>query len=319
VPGFPDGEKPHRVRHRRSDIVWRPATPSDSAQVTPTSTGVRPNQLIWLFGFARSGTTWLASMMNDLPDHHLWDEPYVGALFGEFYDFYNGSQQGQNFILGQPHRSVWLQSISSMILEGARARYPGLSAGGHVVIKEPHGSIGAPLVLEALPQSRCLLVIRDPRDVVASNLDSQRRNSWSTQTNQWKNRRRPPSIADTNPDAAVEQLATSYVRQMGAAWDAYHAHDGPKALVKYEELRQNTLQVMWETCTKLDLELSEGILSRTVERHSWDNIPAAEKGPGRFYRKGTPGGWKDDLTQDQAKTVETITRPVFDACKAANA
>jgi hypothetical protein len=35
------------------------------------------------------------------------------------------------------------------------------------------------------------------------------------------------------------------------------------------------------------------------------------KGQGKFYRKASPGGWRDDLTPRQAKLVEEITAPVM--------
>jgi hypothetical protein len=46
-----------------------------------------------------------------------------------------------------------------------------------------------------------------------------------------------------------------------------------------------------------------------VTKHSWENIPAEEKGEGKFYRKATPGGWSEDLTPEQAEIVAKITAP----------
>jgi Sulfotransferase domain len=48
-----------------------------------------------------------------------------------------------------------------------------------------------------------------------------------------------------------------------------------------------------------------------VEKHSWEAIPETEKGEGKFYRKGTPGSWRDDLTPEQAQIVEDITAPLL--------
>jgi hypothetical protein len=49
-----------------------------------------------------------------------------------------------------------------------------------------------------------------------------------------------------------------------------------------------------------------------VEEHSWENIPEREKGEGKFYRKATPGSWREDLTRRQAKAVERITAPLIE-------
>jgi hypothetical protein len=62
----------------------------------------------------------------------------------------------------------------------------------------------------------------------------------------------------------------------------------------------------------LEIPVDEGELARTVERNSWENIPEKKKGGGKFYRKATPGGWREDLTPKQIKQVETITAPLLE-------
>jgi hypothetical protein len=40
-------------------------------------------------------------------------------------------------------------------------------------------------------------------------------------------------------------------------------------------------------------------------------VPEANKGPGKFYRKAKPGGWREDLTPDQVAIVEDMTGPIL--------
>jgi hypothetical protein len=61
----------------------------------------------------------------------------------------------------------------------------------------------------------------------------------------------------------------------------------------------------------LGIEVGEEGLARVVEEHSWENIPEEEKGEGKFYRKATPGGWREDLTPKQAEAIERITAPLL--------
>ncbi len=82
-------------------------------------------------------------------------------------------------------------------------------------------------------------------------------------------------------------------------------------MVKYEDLRANTLGTMKYLCSTLGIPADEEELARAVEKHSWENIPEEEKGEGKFYRKATSGGWKEDLTPEQAETVERITAPLL--------
>ena len=35
--------------------------------------GVRPENIVWVFGSGRTGSSWLSSMMGLLPDHSRWN------------------------------------------------------------------------------------------------------------------------------------------------------------------------------------------------------------------------------------------------------
>jgi Sulfotransferase family len=270
------------------------------------------DRIIWIFGYPRSGTTWLASMLADLPRCERWEEPYVGALFGDFYEFHNGDNRGDRFILAPQHRKLWIRAIRALVLEGAAARFPALSPDGFLVIKEPHGCLGAGFLAEALPESRIVLLLRDPRDAVSSQLDAQREGSWTSQTQRWKGRRKPASAADKDPDRFVRRAANEYLRFMTAARHAYDLHRGRKAMIHYEDLRQRPASFMFQLCTELDLPVAEEDVARVVELRDWARIPASDKGPGRFHRRGTPGGWREDLTPAQIESVTEITRPILE-------
>ena len=48
-----------------------------------------------------------------------------------------------------------------------------------------------------------------------------------------------------------------------------------------------------------------------VKKHAWENISEEKKGRGKFHRKANPGGWREDLTSHQARSVEKITAPLL--------
>ncbi len=98
---------------------------------------------------------------------------------------------------------------------------------------------------------------------------------------------------------------------MGKAKEAYDAHRGHKVLIKYEELRVDALGTMKRMYSTLGVPVNEEELARVVEKHSWENIPEEKKGEGKFYRKASPGGWKEDLTPEQAEAVERVTAPLL--------
>ena len=46
-------------------------------------------------------------------------------------------------------------------------------------------------------------------------------------------------------------------------------------------------------------------MGRVLRKHSWRKTSMREKG--RFYRKATPGGWREDQALWQEEMVERIT------------
>ncbi len=113
-------------------------------------------------------------------------------------------------------------------------------------------------------------------------------------------------------DELVSDMATKYLQNVGNARESYEAHRGPKVLVRYEDLRSDTMGAMKRIYSTLGIEVGEEELTRVVEKHSWENIPEEEKGEGKFYRKATPGGWREDLTPEQAKIIEKVTAPLLE-------
>jgi len=287
--------------------VARGAEPKGTNADGRTGGGVAPENMIWIFGTGRTGSTWLAAMMEEPEGHEVWFEPRVGTVFDPKRFQRHG---GKHFILASQYKDVWLRSIRNFILDGANARFPEL-AGGYLAVKEPGGSVGAGLIMEALPESRMVLLIRDPRDVVASWLDATRKGGWQTRR-RGEGGHRAESLAETNPNAFVRRHADTYLQHVGSARRAYEAHGARKVVVRYEDLRADTLGTMQRMYGELGVSVDEARLARAVEKHSWENIPEEEKGRGKFYRKATPEAWREDLTRRQVKTVERITAPLLE-------
>ncbi|MDQ3506990.1 MAG: sulfotransferase domain-containing protein [Actinomycetota bacterium] len=264
----------------------------------------------WVFGSERTGSTWLGRMMSEVPGHAWWNEPLIGFLFGEFHTRmgpYHEHDRADDFIFGANHRASWTRSVANFVLEEANARYP---ESRFVVIKEPNGSIGAPLLSRAMPESRMILLVRDPRDAVASSLASHQKNGWLYK--KVGEEARSTWGADENPDTFVEGRANFYAANVGSAKEAYATHPGPKTILRYEDLRSDTLASMRRLYAETKVPVEESVLVRAVEKHAWENIPEGQKGEGAFNRKGEVGSWREDLTPEQARIVERITKPLLE-------
>jgi hypothetical protein len=201
--------------------------------------------------------------------------------------------------------------MRSFVLNEASVRFPGVGNEGYLVIREPNGSIGAPLLMEALPESRMIFLVRDPRDVIASALDSARKGSWLYKRRIEEGAGRAKTF-DMATETLLQSTATMYLQNVGNSKEAYEAHGGPKVLVKYEDLRADTLGTMKSLYSELGIEVDERKLARAVKKHAWENVPEEEKGEGKFHRKATPGGWREDLTEKQVEMVERITAPLLE-------
>jgi hypothetical protein len=270
--------------------------------------GIKPENIIWIFGSGRTGSTWLGGMMGGLRNHSVWNEPYVGEVFGSAYYLrsWDWQREREGYILSHRHKQLWLRSMRDLILDGAKVRYP--EANGYLVIKEPHGSIAAPLLMEALPESRMVFLVRDPRDVVASRLDAHKQGSWTGKV-MGKGEER---FADVDPVAFVKSAARMYLQDIEKVRQAYDEFEGRKALIKYESLRSETFEELKKMYSSLSIPVAEEQLQRVVERHNWENIPENQKGTGKARRKASPGSWREDLTAEQAALIEQITAPVLE-------
>ena len=304
------GRELNRVRHKLAVTEERlaelRARGAANGNVVPLG-GIPPENVIWIFGAGRTGSTWLSAMMGDFDDHAEWREPLVGDLFGSAYlRARDWVRERKEFVLGNEYKDVWLKSICTFILDGANARYPEVAGSGYLVIKEPNGSTGAPLLAQALPQSRLILLVRDPRDVVASLLAAHSDGSWIARTGSGD------PLADADPDEFVRQYAHAYMGSMLKAKEAYENHEGRKTVVRYEDLRHNAVEELTRIYSGIGVPVDEDQLRRAVERHDWENIPAELKGADKPNRKAEPGCYEDDLTPRQIDVVEEVSAPVLD-------
>jgi hypothetical protein len=275
---------------------------------------IDPENIVWIFGMFRTGSAWLGSTIGELEGHGMWEEPGIGGLFGHFfYDRAVHHHNSEGFIMGSDRKRTWLRSIRTFVLDAVEAKYPLLAEGGYLIMNESSGSIGAPLLAQALPESRMIFLIRNPKAVVSSALEAAEEYGWARDPKGNRIGREvalggidesPAGRTEWHPDALVEKLASTYLQYAGNAKRAYEEHAGPKVLVRYEDLRTDTLGTMRRIYSELGMAVDEVKLSSVVERHSRE-LSSEED--------GAITEWcREVLTEEQMAVVEKKTAPLLE-------
>lgn len=312
-------------QRRQIKRLQRSTRVNDEQTVPPDGTGVgsgniNPQNMVWILGSPRTGSTWLSEILGEPRGHALWKEPFFGVVLNFRNNLaHRGYVNSKQFLLGEHYRDVWVGSMRRLFLEVGQAKFPNISPEHHLIIKEPNGSMSAPLILEAFPESKLVFLVRDSRDVVASLLDAAEEGSWygydkfeASVADAVLRGESPDSPENRSDDELVGRLARNYVNNVSAVMEAYARHpNGAKVLVRYEDLRASPRDCVLYICDSLGIEVDGKQLEQAVERHTFENIPRENRGQGKFHRRATPGGWREDLTPEQARTVEEITGPLL--------
>ena len=281
---------------------------------------VDPENIVWVFGVDREGGTWLGSMIGELEGLGMWDEPEIGELFGRFYhEKVVHQQDSKGSIMDPDRKGTWLRSIRTFVLNAVEANYPLLAEGGNLAITESSGSLGAPLLVEALPESRMVFLIRNPRDMVSSALGTVEEGviAQESQGNEVERvgepdglEEQPVGSPERHPDSLVESFARTYLQYAGNARRAYEEHAGPKSLVRYEDLLADTPATMRRLYAELGMTLDERKLAEVAAPPPREQPP--EEGSGGSVREAGVGRGRRNLTEDQERIVERITAPLVE-------
>jgi hypothetical protein len=235
-------------------------------------------------------------MLAELPGAALWMEPNFGRALAITNRPENAYEHSPLYALaGAPEH--WIPAVRAFILAAGRARYPDHRRGDPLILKDQNSGEHIGRVLQAVPESRVIVLVRDPRDVMASVADVlHTAGGWAEE---WLH------PATRKADAEVfENYARGCAQSFEAALTACDRHPGPKAIVTYEELRANANAGLRRICDAIGLAADEDAIAAAVRAHAWERIPSAEKGPGRFHRKATPGAWREDLSPEEIAVVE---------------
>jgi hypothetical protein len=109
--------------------AWRKVRGRGMVPTGEETGGMRPENLVWVFGTARTGSSWLSAIMGEIGGYSRWHEPLVGHLFGNlYYERAGHRSEDEHFILGGRYRDLWLDTLRRFVLDSAAARFPEVAA-----------------------------------------------------------------------------------------------------------------------------------------------------------------------------------------------
>lgn len=264
---------------------------------SPPRGAFRERAVVWLFGHPRSGTTWLGRLLADGFGMQLWNEPYLGQVFGFVTQLRRNEParfEDPTFWMSDPQRANWRASLNVFLNDViARQVSPEKGRTG-LVIKEPNGTMTASLFAEAMPESRVVFMLRDPRDVIASLVDARKPGSWMAER----------VTSEFDRDAIVNGSIRRFLRIGEVLEELALTAPGRHAVVTYEALRADTVAELRRAATAVELEWDDRAVRAAVDRHAYERIPDDRKGPGKFVRTARVGGWREELTDGEQRRIE---------------
>ena len=261
-------------------------------------------QVFFIVGAQKSGTTWLQKSLNSIDGIHcLGEGHFIDKLLmpmAQARHEYNQMMQvvqqrvyeGKGFygpIPDQEFLRMMRSWILNIMVRNARAPEDAIVALGD---KTPANSFHIPALKQLFPRSRFIHILRDGRDVAVSAFRHRERIQQETSQGQ--------TTLDINAEAP--QLLSKWA---GFTKAVRRAESGgiPVHTVRYEAMLADPTAAL------------HGCLQHIVPDHNWDQAmvqtavdansfrQTSGRDPGQasstaFLRKGTAGGWRDELNPD---------------------
>lgn len=133
--------------------------------------------------------------------------------------------------------------------------------------------MSADMIMDALPRSRFLFLLRDGRDVVDSELAANRKGSWVT-----KDFPGARGVDEADRLEFVAQSAWKWLWRTEVVQRAFASHSGPKTVLRYEDLRADPLTHVRSLFSWLGLSASDLELRRIIELYEFERLSEGERG-----------------------------------------
>ena len=278
------------------------------------------SRTLWIFGSPRCGSTWLLGMLTEHPLVVPMNEPTLGAYLRPFDDYEPGvdveSLAFETFtqrramadvksrFFSSDYQDVWLPGLRRLINDrlfafAERNTPPDRLPDAHLVAKEPNGSQAADLIMAAQPGASLLFLLRDPRDVIDSQLASIQEGGWLQ-----RHFAHVGGVADSERLGFVTHAAYRWLWRTQAVEAAFAAHGARKLAVRYEEMLADPRGHLASILGWMGLETEAREVGRIADQLAFERI--TRRGPREFFRSAKPGAWRENLRAEEQDALGRI-------------
>ena len=261
-------------------------------------------RLVFVLGCPRSGTTWVQRLLSCHPRVRTGQESnlFIDSIGLQLRRWRRGLSLKERSGVGLAcyfTEAEMLELLREFMLKLLQRMLEPLNDGEIFVEKTPDHALYLAEIIEMLPASRIIHVIRDPRDVVASLIAAAR--GWASES-LWAPR-------SAREGAKLWMKSVNTVRKT-----IKHTRSKQLLEVRYEDLYDSPVPTLRGIAEFVGLVWTEEEMREVVEANRFApggdrNQPAIPLSgqaalafgphvtdPEGFLRKGKPGSWKSDLS-----------------------
>jgi hypothetical protein len=258
---------------------------------------------VWIFGFPRSGTTWLATQLLSYETKTI-NEPHiiehlaftVGEIENKNIRRIDDMKEIPDYFFSEVYKTTWINYLRKLILNRFYSQIRDLDR--KIIVKEPSHLAGFDLISECLPRSRIIILLRDGRDVIDSVLDARSENGFMVKAGY------SPILRDKKLEI-IEQLSMSWNNVMENLLKVISTHAKELLyVIRYEDLRTNTFEELKKIYQFLNISIDDKKLKKIITMNSFESIPPELKGQGKFARSAEPGLWDKNFNEQEKFLME---------------
>src|SRR5579862_2196395 len=243
---------------------------------------IETGDLCWIFGVGRSGSTWLAELLDGLHNTRLWHEPYFGSVLAHPTNLRTEFER-DDCLFAKKYDRVWHLGLRHLLLSAARARFGRISRFTKVVIKDINAPQICPHFSAVFPDSRYLLLVREPFDILDSHIGMTTPDSWNR---------------FATPDHTAEHFALHIRQSLETAIEGYRrVPEGLRLIVRYSDMIADPVAELRKCVDFLQVPARHEEVEETVKAHSFSTHK--DTGAGSFRRFGKVGIWKESGNFDR--------------------